>query len=196
MTTPTDQTRKYLMIAILTGVILIIIYVVGTPAWKGNCPEGYYPSRYLGKYTEPKIDAGVSYTDYNFWSLYGWRTNPPPGYPQETLVTPYNTTMNECQNWCNNTGNPGDCLRKCHFAALQSAGFHPTTDQLYNPTTIGELTPRPLAEKSLPYSIETYSPVNRSNPSHTSPSYRESQDGEFKELPPDREVNSGFCFYR
>lgn len=195
-----SKTRGWMLGVIIILVIIIIIFSVGVPAWKGNCSsEGYSTNLTIS----PKVDTGVSYTNYDFWSLYGWRTNPPPGYPQETLVTPFNTTMNECQNWCNNVDNPEECLRKCRFAALKASGYHPTNDQLYNPPTIDSLSIAKEVKNSKEeycgcsggeiqtYSQENYSPVSRSLPSHTAPQFRRSL-----ELPPDIEKESGFCFYR
>lgn len=52
---------------------------------------------------------------YAYYSMYGWRTNPPPNYPQSTFNTPFNKVMNVCTPVCSNVNDryPKYCLSEC-----------------------------------------------------------------------------------
>lgn len=59
--------------------------------------------------------------NYAFFSMYGWRVNPPYEYPQKTINTVYNKAIQNCRCWPEE-GNES-CLSKCRLDALVSAGF-------------------------------------------------------------------------
>ncbi len=73
--------------------------------------------------SEDKIDAGTSYVNYPYYSLYGWRTNPPNKYPQSTINTPFDVTMRECTPWCNQTQDPKQCQNICRLKATAAQGI-------------------------------------------------------------------------
>lgn len=170
MSTPTTQTRKILLGFIIVVVICIVVAGIGTPSC--SAPEMY----------SDKIDAGTSYTDYDYWSLYGWRASPPWRYPQQTINTPYDLIMKDCSQWCNQVQDPADCLRMCHYKSLKAGGFHPSAAQLTTPE--GNL--QPLAPPR-PISMQTR--FEREGfgfaPSHNSPAQTQI-DSE----------TAPFCFYR
>jgi hypothetical protein len=59
--------------------------------------------------------------NYAFYSMYGWRMNPPVQYPQQTIGTAYNKAMDEC--FCAPQEGNENCLEKCRFRALNAQGF-------------------------------------------------------------------------
>lgn len=59
--------------------------------------------------------------NYSFYSLYGWRTSPPPDYPQPTINTAYDEAIRNCQ--CFPAEGNETCLSNCRFKALIAAGF-------------------------------------------------------------------------
>jgi len=62
------------------------------------------------------------YSENLFYSLYGWRTNPPYQYPQQTINTPFDVTMRNCTGWCNRSPDPKRCLNMCRLSASQAQG--------------------------------------------------------------------------
>lgn len=59
--------------------------------------------------------------NYAFYSMYGWRMNPPVDYPQPTINTVYDEAIRNCN--CSPAGGNEACLSKCRFQALIAAGF-------------------------------------------------------------------------
>ena len=69
---------------------------------------------------------------YNqFYNLYGWRTNPPPNYPQQIMNTPFDKVMTDCCQKCNSNllrsydfdGKfKTDCLMNCKLKASEAQG--------------------------------------------------------------------------
>ena len=59
--------------------------------------------------------------NYAFYSMYGWRMNPPVQYPQKTIGTAYNKAIEDC--FCAPQEGNEDCLQKCRFRALKAQGF-------------------------------------------------------------------------
>ena len=73
----------------------------------------------------PLIDAGTSYSDYGYWSLYGWRTQPPPNYPQKVVNTPFDETMRDCAPTCYGRETRGEiwrCLTDCAMKGHRAQG--------------------------------------------------------------------------
>ena len=118
------------------------------------------------------------YQDYSFYSLYGWRVNPPNKYPQNTFNTPFDSKMRECGLKCNRSHDKGNCLEKCKMEAVKyTQKYVQYHGEVYDDKI--RCLQNPIIEK--------YSNVSRSLPSHTSPRYRSYDCGE--EMAP-------FCFYR
>lgn len=138
------------------------------------------PSELTKKWAPGTWDKyGEPYGDYAFYSLYGWRVNPPNKYPQSTFNTPYDVNMRKCNMGCDGFEDKGKCLEDCH---LQSVSYAVKKDreQKSHQDRI-----RCLEDPS--QIIEKYSNVSRSLPSHTSPRYRSYGPDHFL---------SRFCFYR
>lgn len=125
------------------------------------------------KYEEP-------YDNYAFYSLYGWRVNPPNEYPQSTFNTPYDVNMRECSTTCNRSHYKEECLEDCHLRSVSYA-VKKDRDRLFKDPSDTSIKEDHLHE------IEKYSNVSRSLPSHTSP--------RFRFYKPDRDLKR-FCFYR
>ena len=154
MTTPTDQTRRVILGLIVIGVVVFLVYYIGVPAW-GNDRRSYIPDHLPSREQyDREPPYGSPGSEYDYYSLYGWRTNPPNEYPQKTINTPYDISMRECSSKCRS----GLCLEECHRASLKIA--------------ISK-SPSPESGGS---GIEGYSEYTRSLPSHTSPRYRLSSE--------------------
>lgn len=59
--------------------------------------------------------------NYEFYSMYGWRTIPPYQYPQKTIDTAYNEAIENC--FCAPEEGNEKCLQDCRFKALEKSGF-------------------------------------------------------------------------
>jgi hypothetical protein len=59
--------------------------------------------------------------NYAFYSMYGWRMNPPVQYPQKTIGTAYNKAIENCL--CSPQEGNEKCLEKCRFKAIYAQGF-------------------------------------------------------------------------
>ena len=156
-----QRTRSVLLGLLVVVLLIIVIAGVGAPAWGGNCgagPEGYAPRSARGKY-----------------SLYGWRTNPPPNYPQNTFNTPYDVVMRNCGRWCNQTQDPRECQSNCRKMALRAEGigrgFPPTAGHVDALTRSLSLpaAPGPGVSHGDIIDVEPYSPFVRGSPSHILP---------------------------
>ena len=65
---------------------------------------------------EPSVSS-----EKDFYSLYGWRTNPPFKYPQSTIDTPYDETMEQCvESNRFQLHEPGQWQEKCSLLAAQA----------------------------------------------------------------------------
>lgn len=105
---------------------------------------------------DSKKPIPVPYQDsplYGYYSLYGWRVDPPPNYPQQILDTPYNRKMNACVNGCFSFRDQEKCLMDCHLHTVKT-----------------------IFDEERSKRIEKFSNVTRSLPSHTSPRYRFSSE--------------------
>jgi hypothetical protein len=209
----------FLVVAIVVVVMFIIVKGVGVPAWNSNCSKDPSQKENLSGGTErenlsggterenfsvpyptrkqssipPKIDAGISYTDYDYWSMYGWREDPPFEYPQNTINTPYDVEMNECSEWCNDTRNRRECLIKCQFQALKADGYNVLRSQTHLPLTIYTSSPRKPETEQQRFVREGYSSVESSKDQSTKrrPFVREGYSNDLE-----NSIQKRFCFYQ
>jgi len=167
------ESRQILLVVIVIALLMMAGVYIGVPAWKDDSKSlDEIPHHLQESYEVPYKNPQ---SEYSYYSLYGWRVNPPYEYPQKTINTPYDTIMRNCSAFCNNRPLGRDCLEDCRLKALDLAinnsKFFPSEKQ--------------LEKERGTVSIENYSEVTRSLPSHTSPMYRSLKD----ETKP-------FCFYR
>lgn len=93
------------------GLITTVTNVAGEP----NQSRFQYEYRLWpeGSFQEPD--------NYGFYSMYGWRTNPPYQFPQKTIGTAYDEAIRKCI--CEPLEDNQDCLQRCRFSALKNSGF-------------------------------------------------------------------------
>ena len=127
---------------------------------------------------------GEPYDNYAFYSLYGWRVNPPNKYPQSTFNTPYDIKMRDCNIGCGNFQQDKEkCLEDCHLQSVKYAVKKDHERKKQDTLQHGCLENLNNSHGM----VENYSNVSRSLPSHTSPRFRSYDSDHWL---------SRFCFYR
>lgn len=99
----------------LNALVLVVIIIVF--AWWMSRPMKFEDFGNAESYST-YCDDEKSLLKNTFYSLYGWRTNPPLKYPQSTINTPYDKAMDACVS-SNNLQllEPGQWQTKCSLAA-------------------------------------------------------------------------------
>jgi len=109
--------------------MIFVVILLCVTTTKSNYNSLFFPQHPKGFiFSKPKYilndqDKSASQNNKSFYSLFGWRTQPPNKYPQNTFNTPYDKLSRECSRKCYyQTGkNRRNCLVRCAIGAIEKA---------------------------------------------------------------------------